>query len=55
MVQIQSTWFPVIDWNPQKYVTNIFEAKETDFISAHQRIYRSLKNPSHIILPVIKK
>jgi putative CocE/NonD family hydrolase len=55
MVQIQSTWFPVIDRNPQKYVTNIFEAKETDFIKTTQRIYRSLKYPSHIVLPVIEK
>jgi uncharacterized protein len=55
MVQIQSTWFPVFDRNPQKFVPNIFEAKETDFISAHQKIYRSLKYPSHIVLPVIEK
>jgi uncharacterized protein len=55
MVQIQSTWFPVIDRNPQKYVPNIFEAKEADFIVAYQRIYGSVKYPSHIELPVIKK
>lgn len=41
MVQIQSTWFPIIDRNPQKYVGNIFEAKEGDFIKAEHRIYRS--------------
>jgi uncharacterized protein len=55
MIQIQSTWFPIIDRNPQKYVTNIFEAKETDFIISQQRIYRSLKYPSHITLPVVEK
>jgi uncharacterized protein len=52
MVQIQSTWFPIIDRNPQKFVTNIFEAEETDFIKTQQRVYRSSKYPSHIKLPV---
>jgi uncharacterized protein len=55
MVQIQSSWFPIIDRNPQKFVTNIFEAKESDFIVAHHKIYRSIKYPSHIILPVVEK
>lgn len=52
MVQIQSTWFPLIDRNPQKYVPNIFEAKESDFIVAYHKIYRSARYPSHIKLPV---
>lgn len=52
MVQVQSTWFPLIDRNPQKYVTNIFKAAETDFQKATQRIYRSAKFPSHIEIPV---
>ena len=52
MVQIQSTWFPIIDRNPQKFVPNIFEAEESDFISANHRIYRSIRYPSHIKLPV---
>jgi uncharacterized protein len=55
MIQIQSTWFPIIDRNPQKYVTNIFEAKENDFVTAQQRIYRSIKYPSHITLPIVEK
>jgi len=55
MIQIQSTWFPIIDRNPQNYVTNIFEAKETDFVKAQQRIYRSIKYPSHITLPIVEK
>lgn len=53
MVQVQSTWFPVIDRNPQKFVPNIFKAKETDFQKATQRIFRSGKNASNIALPVI--
>ena len=37
MVQIQSTWFPLIDRNPQKFVPNIFEAKASDYQAASQR------------------
>jgi len=48
MVQIQSTWFPLIDRNPQKYVANIFEAKAEDFIAATHRIHAG----SHIVLPI---
>jgi putative CocE/NonD family hydrolase len=54
MVQIQSTWFPVIDRNPQKYVANIFEAKEEDFRKATQRIYHIAGQSSHVLLPVIE-
>ncbi len=52
MVQVQSTWFPVIDRNPQKFVPNIFKARASDFQKATQRIYRSGKNASHLTLPV---
>lgn len=52
MVQVQSTWFPLIDRNPQKYVTNIYEADENDFIKAEQRIYFSTAYPTNIELPV---
>lgn len=54
MIQVQSTWFPVIDRNPQKYIPNIFEAKETDFIKAAQHIYFSAQFPTYIALPVMK-
>ena len=50
MVQVQSTWFPLIDRNPQKYVPNIFEAKDGDFRPARQRVFRSGKYPSHVVL-----
>ena len=53
MVQVQSTWFPLIDRNPQKYVPNIFKAAKTDFQKATQRIYRSRQFPSHLELPVM--
>ena len=52
MVQIQSTWFPIIDRNPQTYVPNIFLAEAQDFQSATHRVYRSLSYPTHITLPV---
>jgi hypothetical protein len=54
MVQIQSSWFPIIDRNPQKYVPNIFEAKESDFQAATHSIHRSAQYPSHIELSVMK-
>lgn len=54
MIQVQSTWFPVIDRNPQKYISNIFEAKESDFIKATQTIYCNKQYASYIELPVMK-
>jgi putative CocE/NonD family hydrolase len=54
MVQVQSTWFPVIDRNPQRFVPNIFFAKESDFQPATQRVYRSGQHASHIALPVVE-
>lgn len=53
MVQVQSSWFPVIDRNPQTFVPNIFEAKESDFKAATQHIYRSAKYPSHVAISVV--
>src|SRR5256714_3800359 len=52
MVQVQSTWFPVYDRNPQKFVPNIFMAGDADYIPAIQRIFRSSRYPSHISLPI---
>jgi putative CocE/NonD family hydrolase len=54
MVQVQSTWFPVYDRNPQKYVPNIYEAKESDYQTATQKIYHSMGSASCIELPVAK-
>ena len=50
MVQIQSTWFPLIDRNPQVF-TNIYEANETNFRPATQGIYRSGSRASHLVVP----
>jgi hypothetical protein len=52
MVQVQSTWFPLIDRNPQKFVPNIFEATEADYQVATQHVYRSREYPSSVELPV---
>ncbi len=49
MVQVQSSWFPLFDCNPQKFV-DIYNAKESDFQKATQRVYFSSKYPSRIIL-----
>ena len=54
MVQVQSSWFPVIDRNPQKFVPNIFKAQASDFQTATQRIYRSGKQASYIAMPVLE-
>jgi predicted acyl esterase len=54
MVQVQSTWFPLYDRNPQKFVENIFTARPSDFQVATERVYESLRYPSHVTLPVIK-
>ena len=53
MVQIQSTWFPVIDRNPQKFVPSIYKATAADFVPATQRVYCSPAMPSHLVLPVM--
>ncbi|HXM94011.1 MAG TPA: CocE/NonD family hydrolase [Candidatus Dormibacteraeota bacterium] len=53
MVQVQSTWFPLYDRNPQKFVPNIFEAKESDYQKATQRIYRSKRFPSNVEISVL--
>jgi hypothetical protein len=53
MVQVQSSWFPVIDRNPQKFV-DIYRAQESDFQKATQSIYRSVSRPSYLKLNVIE-
>ncbi len=54
MVQVSSTWFPVIDRNPQTFVPNIFEAEDADFRKATQRVFRTAKFPSSVTLDVLK-
>ncbi len=53
MVQIQSSWFPLVDRNPQQFV-DIYNAQDSDFKKAIQRVYRSKSAPSFITLYQIK-
>jgi hypothetical protein len=53
MVQIQSSWFPLYDRNPQTFVPNIFWAKPEDYKKATQRIYHSPGQASYVELPVV--
>jgi putative CocE/NonD family hydrolase len=53
MVQVQSTWFPLVDRNPQTF-TDIYKAKESDFQKATQRVYRSKELPSQIKVKVLE-
>ncbi|HEY0544791.1 MAG TPA: CocE/NonD family hydrolase [Pyrinomonadaceae bacterium] len=54
MVQIQSSWFPLYDRNPQTFVPNIFWAKREDYRKAVQRIYHAPAEASYIELPLVK-
>ncbi len=55
MIQIQSTWFPLVARNPQKFMENYKTATQADFQKATERVYYGGKNGSMIVLPVIKK
>jgi hypothetical protein len=47
MIQVQSTWFPLVDRNPQRFV-DIYHAKESDYQKATQRVFRSNDMASHV-------
>lgn len=53
MIQVQSSWFPLADRNPQQFM-NIYEAKETDYKKATIRIYHDGNNPSSVTLPIMR-
>jgi putative CocE/NonD family hydrolase len=53
MVQVQSSWFPLYDRNPQTYVPNIFFAKPADYVKATQRVYHAPGQASYVALPVV--
>jgi putative CocE/NonD family hydrolase len=55
MVEVQSSWFPLYDRNPQSWVANIFTARASDFRSATHRVYRSARYPSRVELPVVMR
>ena len=53
MVQVQSSWFPLYDRNPQSFVPTIFKARPADYQKATQRIYRSPDHESYVELPLV--
>jgi putative CocE/NonD family hydrolase len=53
MVQVQSTWFPLYDRNPQTFVPNIFHAKSSDYRAREHRVWHSRRYASHLSLPVL--
>jgi putative CocE/NonD family hydrolase len=53
MAQVQSTWFPLYDRNPQTFVENIFKARASDYRAATQKVFRSGAHASHVVLPVV--
>ena len=55
MVQIQSTWFPLVARNPQKFMPNYKQGTDADFQKATERVYHSAQYPSRIVLPLMKR
>jgi predicted acyl esterase len=54
MIQVSSTWFPVIDRNPQTWVDSIFEARASDYRAATHRVHRGPAQPSRVELPIVE-
>jgi hypothetical protein len=54
MIQVQSTWFPLVDRNPGTWVDNIFEAEEDDFVPVTNSLYRSPERPSRLVVGVLE-
>ena len=53
MIQIQSSWFPLYDRNPQQYVDNIFFADPKDYVKAQQTVFHGKAQASAIWLPIV--
>ena len=54
MVQIQSTWFPLVNANPQKFMNNLYDAETDDYSVSEITIYHQEDAASHILLPVLE-
>ena len=52
MIQIQSSWFPLVNINPQSYLSNIYEAEMEDYRSSEITVYHQKDASSHIVLPI---
>ena len=55
MVQVQSTWFPIIDRNPQTWVPNIFTAKASDYKAQTHRIWRTPTQASRVEIQTVSQ
>ena len=55
MVQVQSTWFPLYDRNPQTFVPNIFFAKSSEYVKATQRVFHAAGVSTRIDLPILER
>jgi len=53
MIQIQSSWFPLVDRNPQQFV-DVYKCTDADFIKAYHRVWHTTENPSKVVLPVVR-
>jgi putative CocE/NonD family hydrolase len=53
VVHVQSTWYPAVDRNPQRFVPNIYKATDADFQRATMTVFRSTARPSHLMLPIL--
>ncbi len=53
MIQVQSTWFPLVDRNPQSWVENIYRAKAEDFVAVTNRVFRSPAHPSGLRVSIL--
>jgi predicted acyl esterase len=54
MVQVQSSWFPLVDRNPQQFV-DIYHCSDNDFIKSDIKIYHDVQDASNIVLPILNK
>jgi predicted acyl esterase len=54
MVQVQSSWFPLADRNPQQFI-NIYQAKDEDFVPTNVKIFHTPLGASGVVLPVLKE
>ncbi len=54
MVQVQSSWFPLYDRNPQTFVRNIFFARPEDYKKATERVYHAANQASYVELPLVR-
>ena len=55
MIHVQSSWFPLVDRNPQSYVENIFKAEEQDFVAATHRVYHSTEQATFLEVKILNR